>query len=119
MTDYDSTKFRKVINVNLSGKEYLDFLRYEDYNQKRNLKKFWKVTKQVMFTLRYFIVALVVWMLGRIIIDTLYPRIPVTFDFGILHIGWFVIPYILVYIVIIIIAVAWLFHGVGFVLIKR
>ena len=113
MDFFEESKYRKSININMSGKEYLDHLKYQDNKSKNS----WKAVKSLIYQWRYFISAILIYLLGSLFIQTIFPVTPV--NYGVFNIGSFVFPYIVLYVLIFMIAIAWIIHGFGFIIVRR
>lgn len=113
--DFDRSKLSKNININLSGKDYMQFCKYEDNKTKRN----WKAIKELVYAWRYFISAGFIYGIGQILIVTIFPIKTIPITYGSFEFFGLVFPYLLLYIMIILIGLAWLIHGFGFIIIKR
>ncbi len=113
--DFDKSKFNKNFNINLSGKQYIDYLKYEANKPRADLRRL----KEITYNLRYFAYATVVAIGGMLIMDKLFPTKYVTKDFGVTLIGVFPIPNLLIYVLAFMIGLAWVFHGFGFIIVRR
>jgi len=109
----DEAKGKFIVNMN--GKEYLHYRQYTD-NKSKN---FTKNLKNIVDISKYFVLAFIIYILGKWLISTIFPTQYVAKNYGMFSIYGFVFPYLLLYIVIVMIAFAWLLHGFGFIIIKR
>lgn len=113
----DETKGR--FNVNMNGKEYLNYRKYYDGKNKDFFRKFWKDIIGIFYAFKYFIFALLTYGFGRMLINTAFPTPYVPVEYGYFMVNSIVVPYLLVYLLAICVGFAWLIHGFGFIIVKR
>jgi len=108
---------KTIKDVKMTGKQYLEYRRYEDARRDKNRIRTSEHFKKhgLMYVFGGAIIALVAVFNGYI--DAMTPYVPVEYEM----IDIFGIPVAVVVINVLLLAVAgaWLIHGVGFVIIKR
>lgn len=125
---FDNSKFVKKINVNMKGKEYLEYLKYEHSLPTMFTKKQVKGMFIIATTIIIAIVALfaikdifktttVTLTAKQVFLNSVSSLSDITWDnllklFFIAHIE-------IIGLVFLFIGIAWLFHGFGFIIIKR
>jgi len=113
----DEAKAKIIINMN--GKEYLAYKKYQDEKSKLFNKKSFRILIGCIYSLRYLIMALFVYLLGRWLINTMFPTVYIPTNFGTFIYNGFIIPYLMVYGLVLMIGIAWIIHGFGFIVVKR
>ena len=105
------------LDVNMTGKEYVDYLKYRDTKR----FKMPKMSHDKM--LGYFIIIASCLSLAFIpaIIDYFNPPEPTHYirDYGLSYIYNIPIPNFLIWVMVFMVSVSWLFHGVGFTIVRR
>lgn len=100
------------INVNMDGEDYYKHLHLMDLRKRRTNKK-------IFSAMPFFIVSVILMVLCFLLIqDVTYVK-PQPVDYGSTAIHGYVIPNIMIYFIVVSICLAWVFHGFGFLVIRR
>ena len=95
---------KEIKNINMTGKEYLDILKYKD----DRIDKFWTKENKIVMTILG--VTSIISLMIVVIVNIMTPNVVSTFAYT-----WEGIVMFLA----ICLGISWLAHGVGFVLVKR
>lgn len=108
LTFFDNSDFK----VRMNGKEYLDYKKYRDKLPTVFSKKQVQGLIILAITLGLAVIAFTT-------IDKYFTPDPAPINYGSSIIYGLVIPNMLIYFMIASIGIAWIFHGFGFIIIRR
>lgn len=107
------------IIINMDGKQYLDYLHYKDFKREDRIKILGEAIRKFLVNFQLIFYGFITWLFGSIIIETIFSKPPFYANYGTFLLFGLQFPYLLLYVILIMIGISFIFHGFGFIIIRR